>query len=83
MLSCDIGTVGEGGRTRTSIHAQALENLLHMVLHREETALKNGADFAVGLSFRNPMQHLRLAWSQGQPTARPVHLCLGMSFIGR
>ncbi|MBE7494299.1 MAG: hypothetical protein HS117_05110 [Verrucomicrobiaceae bacterium] len=54
------------GGCGAAVDVEVLEDLLEVVLHREEAAAEDEADLVIGFSFGNPMQDLCLALSQTQ-----------------
>jgi len=56
--------IRHGNRPHTTAHAEADEDFLHMVLHREEAALQDQGDLLIGLPLGNPMKDLRLPAGQ-------------------
>ena len=52
--------------------AEALEDLLEVVLHREEAAIEDDRDLGIRLPLGDPVQHLRL--TRGQVESLQEHV---------
>lgn len=66
LLLGDVHAVGAGGGTGAAADAEALENVLQVVLHREKAAIEDVRDFRVGLPLGDPVQYLGLTRGQIQ-----------------
>ena len=62
----NVRPVSAGGGTGAAADAEALENVLQVVLHREKAAIEDVRDFRVGLPLGDPVQHLGLTRGQIQ-----------------
>ena len=76
-----MNPVCAGGGTGPAADAQALEDVLQVVLHREKAALKDDRDLGVGLAFGDPMQHVGLTWCQIQLSAQELGRGVQMSIF--
>src|SRR5882672_12605111 len=52
------------------LHAELLENVLEMLLHRARTHIEDRGDFGVGLARPRPLQHFALAPSERRTRRR-------------